>query len=320
MNFKACILSLALMVSAFSLNLWAQSGPTVRTHLAADTIMIGDQIALEVDISKDISDEVRVPQFENNKLTDKIEIVGVPRIDTLSRDGRAMTLRLSYMITSFDAGVHQMAGFPIVYDNKGKSDTIVSADMIQLVVQTFDIDTTKQSIADIKSQLNTPLQWAEVKEVVLYSAVGVVLLAVLIYFVIRFVKSRRRKIAARPSEPPHITAIRELERLHSEKLPQAGKYKEYYSRITDTLRLYIEHRYGIGAMEMTTPEILEAVKNINEPKLTAKLNELFSLADLVKFAKWTPTIDESEEAFQTAYHYVEETKIMIVNPTVEQDA
>lgn len=318
MNFKACILSLALMVTAMSL--WAQSGPTVRTRLAADTIMIGDQIALEIDINKDISAEVRVPQFENNKISKEIEIVGVPRIDTIKREGRDMTLRLSYMITSFDAGVHTLAGFPIVYDNKGKSDTIMSPDMIQLVVQTFDIDTTKQQIADIKSQLNTPLQWAEIKEIVIYSSIGAILLAVLIYFVIRFVKSRRAKIASRPAEPPHITAIRELERLNSEKLPQAGKYKEYYSRVTDTLRVYIEQRYGIWAMEMTTPQILEAVKEINEPKLTAKLNELFSLADLVKFAKWTPTVEDSEEAFHTAYNYVEETKIMIVNPTVEQNA
>lgn len=316
MNFKIYI----AVLSAVMLTLTGYSQtPTVKTRLVADTIMIGDQTLMEVDISKDLSLEVMLPQFQDNKLSDKMEIIGAPRLDTISREGRNITLRISYTITSFEAGVHSFGEFPIVYNSRNVSDTITSPEILSLVVQTFDIDTTKQQIADIKQPMDTPLQWAEIKEIVFYSIAGAILLAIIIYFVIRYIKSRRAKIAARPAEPPHITAIRELERLHSEKLPQSGKYKEYYSRLTDTLRNYIENRFGIQAMEMTTAQIVDAIKGVNDEKLVAKLNELFSTSDLVKFAKWTPTVEDCEEAFNVAYYYVEETKILTTT-TVEQDA
>lgn len=308
---------LLLVVTILSLAGYAQA-PTVHTRIMADTIMIGDQVTMEVDINKDVATDISIPQLDKG-LTPDVEVIGMPRIDTTQQDGRNLTVRLSYTITSFKAGTHAIPGFPIVYTDKNVADTITSLDMMQLVVQTFEIDTTKQQIADIKQPMEAPLQWAEVKEIVLYGAIGALILAIVIYLVIKFIKSRRAKIAARPAEPPHITAIRELEKLHSEKLPQAARYKEYYSRMTDTIRTYIENRYAIQAMEMTTPQIVEAINEVNHAKVVALLSDLFTTSDLVKFAKWTPSVDECEEAFQTAYYYVEETKILTTTP-VEQDA
>lgn len=307
----------SIVVSLLVLTSFAQTPPTVRTRLAVDTIMIGDQVTMEVEISKDLATEIQVPQLEKGVAPD-VEVVGMPRMDTIKRDGRNLVIRLSYAITSFKAGAHTIMGFPIVYSDKNETDTISSADSMRLVVQTFEIDTTKQQIADIKQPMDTPLQWAEIKDIVLYGAMGAVILAIIIYFIVKYVRSRRAKIAARPAEPAHIRAIRELEKLRSEKLPIQGKFKEYYSRLSDTLRTYIENRYGIQAMEMTTPQIVQAIKELNNAKLVTQLDELFSLSDLVKFAKWTPSIDECDDAFQGAYYYVEETKILI--ETVKTDA
>lgn len=310
-----------IITALLSLTTWAQTPPTVRTSLAVDTIMLGDQIAMNVEIDKDIATEIMVPEFKDGKYSEKVEIIGAPRIDTLKRDGRSMTLRLGYTITSFDAGIHILGGFPIVYINKGVNDTIQSPETMALVVNTFEIDTTKEQIRDIKQPLGAPLEWAEIKDLVIYGSLGVIALAAIIYLMIRYFKSKRGTRKSRPDEPPHITAIRELEKLNSEKLPQAGRFKEYYSRITDIQREYIDQRYGIWAMEMTTPQIIEAIREVNDPSLVAKLGEIFTLADLVKFAKWTPTIDECDEAYHTAYHYVEETKVIITNPqAAEQDA
>lgn len=103
-------------------------------------------------------------------------------------------------------------------------------------------------------------------------------------------------------------AIRALEKLHSRKLWQNGKHKEYYSQLADIVRIYIEQRYGIGAMEMTSDQILDAVRNVNDERLREKLRELFGLADLVKFAKLAPTPEDNEQAYFDAYFYVEETK------------
>lgn len=314
MNQKITILIL-LIVATFTAT--AQHRTSVSTRLIPDTIMIGDRFRMEVDIDKDVAEEMKIPQFEKNQISKELEIIGTPVLDTLSRDARSIKLRLSYTMTSFEPGVHRLGGFPIVISTASSSDTIEAADVMQIVVQTFDIDTTKMEIADIKKPMEAPLQWAEIKDIVFYGSVAALILAVIIYFIIRFLKNRHKKTKARPNEPPHITAIRLLEQLHSEKLWQSGLYKEYYSRITDILRDYIECRYSIYAMEMTTDEILVAIKEINSPNLQAKLGDLFRLADLVKFAKWIPDAQQNEEIFQTAYYYVEETKLIVQEKPVE---
>lgn len=293
------------------LSLWAQR-PVVHTRLTPDTIKIGDQMLLEVVIDKDQAQEIQIPQFDNNMLSPQLEIIGEPRYDTVKSDGRNISLRLSYTLTSFDAGEHSFGGFPIVYSAVNIQDTVESEDVVRVVVQTFDIDTTKMDIADIKKPLETPLQWVEIKDIIYWGLAGAVVLAVILYFVIRWYKSRKRKIAIRRAEPAHITAIRELEKLSSEKLWQGGHYKEYYSRISDILRVYLEARYGIWAMEMITSEILASVRDVNNEQLQNKLRELFTLADLVKFAKLTPSAEECQDAFTMAYYYVEETKLMTI--------
>lgn len=304
----------------FILPSWAQQAPSVRSKLATDTIMIGDQITMEIEVEKDIATEILIPQFEKGQLTKEIEVLGLPRLDTLERDGRQMKLRLSYLITSFDAGNYILEGFPIVWEKQNEVfDTVYSADKLSLVVQTFDIDTTKQQIADIKPPIQTPLKWVEIKEIVLYSALGAVVLGVIIYFLIRYFKTRKRKELVKPKEPAHITAIRSLEQLIAKKLPEAGLHKEFYTELTDILRTYMNGRYGIWAMEMTTPQIMDAIKEVNDDKQVKKLGELFSLADIVKFAKWRPSVDVCNESYNTAYYYIEETKILIIKQ-VSEDA
>ena len=110
------------------------------------------------------------------------------------------------------------------------------------------------------------------------------------------------------TDPPHIVALRALDKLHNEKLWQSGKEKLFYTGITDTLREYIEKRYGVNAMEMTSSEIMQSIsdrqidqKNYNE------LDELLKTADLVKFAKYVPQIHENEEAIPAAVRFVNST-------------
>lgn len=179
---------------------------------------------------------------------------------------------------------------------------------MRLVVTTFEIDTAKQQIFDIKRPLNTPLIFDEIKNYVYWGAAIAVALAVIIYLLIKYIRRRRGKGGYRVAIPPHIVAIRALEKLHSRKLWQNGKHKEYYSCLADIVRIYIERRYGIGAMEMTSDQILDAVRGVNDERLREKLRELFSLADLVKFAKMAPSPEDNEQAYFDAYFYVEETK------------
>ena len=117
-----------------------------------------------------------------------------------------------------------------------------------------------------------------------------------------------------PPPPPHVAAIQALEALHHQKLWQNEKYKQYYSGLTDILRTYIDGRWGVGAMEMTSDEIIMAMRGIELPeKARMDLTTILRDGDLVKFAKATPDAEQNEADYLKAYYFVEETK-----PATEQ--
>ena len=105
-------------------------------------------------------------------------------------------------------------------------------------------------------------------------------------------------------------AIKELDEIKQQKLWQQGRSKEYYTLITDTLRKYIEERFGINAMEMTSGEILELIrKNSEAQSVYDNLRQILQLADFVKFAKMNPLPDENDLSMMNAYLFVNQTKV-----------
>ena len=83
--------------------------------------------------------------------------------------------------------------------------------------------------------------------------------------------------------------------------------KEYYTRLTDTLRIYIKERFGFSAMEMTTREIINRLQ-AEDPMKVAELREVFETADLVKFAKYSTLINENDRNLVSAIDFINSTK------------
>ena len=105
-------------------------------------------------------------------------------------------------------------------------------------------------------------------------------------------------------------AAKALEALHHQKLWQNNKHKQYYSALTDILRTYVAARWGFGAMEMTSDEIIETMRAEELPdKARMDLTAILRDADLVKFAKATPEAEQNEADYLKAYYFVEETKV-----------
>lgn len=310
---------LVTLFSIFAAVGFAQKPATVSVKLSQDSIMIGDQITLSVLINKDIAEEVHVLQFEGGKISDQLEVIGDPTLDTISQEGREIKLSLNYLLTSFEAGAHSLTGFPVVIGVENKFDTIKATNEATLYVKTFDIDTTKQQIFDIKRPLDAPLVWAEVQPYVLWGLLGLAVLAAIVWGVIWFVRRRKARVEARPKDPIHVVAIRRLEELHNQKLWQSGKTKEYFSELTEIVRTYIEERYGVDALEMTSAEILKSVKDLHNAKLIDTLRSMLTLSDLAKFAKLTPDGGECETAYFDAYYYIEQTKEVIEEPTEKNE-
>ena len=283
--------------------------PTVTASFEPDSIAIGDWFRVRVEVDKDIVQQVDFPTFQGQKMNDQIEILRESAVDTISRDGRRIRLAKEYIMTSFDAGNYNFGPFPVLYVDKNIVDTIWSADSLRMLVTTFAIDTTTQKIFDIKPPFDAPLRFGEIGG---YMLGGVLfgLLAIGIFYLIQRKRQGKPLIGKpKPTLPGHIVAIQELEKLHQQKLWQSNHHKQYYTRLTDILREYLESRFGIQAREMTSDEILSNIAQLNlSDRSSLQLRDLLRQADLVKFAKLVPDAEENEQAYNNAYYFVEDTK------------
>jgi len=115
---------------------------------------------------------------------------------------------------------------------------------------------------------------------------------------------------------PHQKAMKEIEQIKADKMVSSENPKEYYTKLTDTLRKYIEERYGFSAMEMTSSEIIEKLTATQDQKALDELRQLFTTADLVKFAKYSTLINENDKNLVSAIEFINQTKLENV-PTEE---
>lgn len=292
---------------------WAQSEtPRVTARVEPDSVFIGDQFDYIIQIDKDLVQTVEFPEFQPVE-GEPVELIEDCPVDTLLRDGRRLQLQKRYRLAAFQEGLLNLGVGGVLYADKNIVDTLYARDSVYLQVATFQIDSTSQSIYDLKPQRTLPFRFAEIRGYTLWGVLILALLVTLIWWGRRQLKARGKRLSdlfkPAPPEPPHVVAIKALEELHNQKLWQNNRHKLYYSGLTDILRTYISGRWGISAMEMTTEEIIEVMRLFDLPdKARMDLNSILRDGDLVKFAKFTPESEQNETDYQKAYYFVEETK------------
>ena len=285
--------------------------PTVTARIEPDSIGIGDRFDYVIEVEKDLVQEIGFPVFEQQG--PGLELVKDHATDTLLREGRLLKLRKRYTMQAFEEGDYRLGRGEVLYIDKNIVDTLRTPDSLRLLVTTFAIDSTSQSIYDLKPQLTLPFRFREVRGYVGWSVLALLLLAAAVYaakrLLARYGKGLGDIFKPAPPVPPHVAASRALEALHNQKLWQNNRHKQYYSGLTDILRTYIDGRYGIGAMEMTSDEIIAAMQSQELPdKARMDLTAVLRDADLVKFAKATPEAEQNENDYLKVYYFVEETK------------
>ena len=288
------------------------SGQVKSSAISKDSILIGDQVLWSTRFELGEKDSIAVYPYagvlERDTLGSKVEVVADFKLDTVAIKKGIKELEAKVLLTSFDSGSYKLP-LPLFIVNPDSEDTYALIfDTPVLSVNTIQVDTTGFKPMDIKGQIKYPVTF---REIIPWVLLGLVV-AALGYLLYRYIKHRRenRDFFGKPivQDPPHIVALRKLDKIRGEKLWQNGKEKLYYTGITDTLRGYIEARYGVGAMEMTSSEIMESLKGKDiEERRYSELDELFRTADLVKFAKYVPQVDENEEAIPVAVRFVNAT-------------
>lgn len=283
--------------------------PQVRAELSADTVLIGHRFKLRVEVTKDVMQMVAFPEFENGA-ADRFarNPAGGPGRYRQPRGAhRSARARVpAHLFFTCRLSARALPG--ALCRQKPRRYDLVA----RFAAGDRDgpaVDTASHTIYDIKAPLKVPLRFGEVSGYLLFGLIAALLIAVAVYVLL--LKRGRGLLAALrgPADPPHVAAIKQLEKLHTQKLWQSGKSKQYYTGLTDILREYLAGRYNFQAMEMTSAEIIARIRELSvEERASKRLGSLLEVADFVKFAKYEPDAVQNEDAYQDAYYFVEETK------------
>ena len=268
---------------------------------------------------------------------DIIEVIDDYPIDTLKVEGLRVFLRKRYRMAVMETGeIPFVPAIAYFEKNRDEADTLFARDTLRLSVKGYEeLDTTLFLVADpttgapivdsvmareklrdtgLFTQKDLPFIFAEIKDHVTYGTIGLIIFALLVWLVAWLIARymRKRKATPRPAPkiPPHVVANKALVALGHRKLWQKGKFKAYYTALTSILRTYISGRWDIGALEMTTDEIIIALRDIEMPSASrTDLITILRTADMVKFAKAEPEAEENEENLSRAIYFVENTKL-----------
>ena len=273
-------------------------------------IFIGDQIRFSITVDKPSNLRIALP-FYKDSLCKNIEILSGPVVDSSSVQNGRIKIIEKYLITSFDSGSYQIPPvFVEMKDEKGIKRFYSDYSRLKVMrVKIAPTDTTAK-IYDIIKPYRAPVTVGEILPWVLLVAV----LAVLVWAIIRFIRKLKKSTTGIEPvidpDPAHVVAFRELEKLREEKLWQKGEIKNYYTKLTEILRQYLENRFRVFSLELTTSETLEALVKTGFKKDSSynKLKTILTGADLVKFAKYNPEPSENESHFQNSWDFVLITK------------
>ena len=287
------------------------NAPKVSGSVEPDSIGIGDRFTYTIEVEKDLVQSLFFPDFRGMQ-NQQYELIEDMPVDTLVREGRKLKLRKRYLLAAFQEGMHNVVP-QVIYADKNIVDTLSGPDTLLLMVSTFQIDSTSHTIFDIKPQKTLRFKMGEITGYILWSIIALIIIALLLYVAKRVLEYYGKNFGDLfkpvPPLPPHEQAFKDLEQLREERLWQEGKHKEYYSALTDILRTYIDGHFGVGAMEMTSDEIVDAMRSVELPQKAAMdLTQILRDADLVKFAKAVPEAEENEAAFHAAWDFVEQTR------------
>jgi hypothetical protein len=307
------IASILLAVAAFRVN--AQD-VQASARVDSNNIRVGDWLKLHLEVKHPANIPVKWPLIADS--LQGIDVVSRDSIVT-QKSGDNLVESTTLTITSFDSGTAVVPPLPFQYSVPG--DTArkqAETSPIPIFVHTVTVDTSKE-IKDIKPPLGLSITFAELLPYL--AAIVVIGLAVWLFMYIRKKRQRGESIIPEaPRKPAHEVALNELRSIESEHLWQRGMIKEYHTRLTDILRQYIEGRFGVMAMELTTDEIMASLSSSDLSKeMKNALKEILVRADFAKFAKFQPGPQENEQSMKSAFDFVEGTwrKTIVEAPAAE---
>ena len=308
------------MIAAMTAPITAEAAPaTLKVSMDSAYVLMGKATPMHVQLvaDKDSKGNIHIPA---DSLCGNVEILDLLDADTTDLGNGRIEVNREILLQSFDSGMYQLR--PILYIDG--QETIASQRLaLKVIPAMVDSLTTIHDYADVQDVKRKFVDYLP-DFLVDYGLWILALVAVLVggYFGLRRYLGRKEpeNKPSAPPIPPYEAARQALMALKSENLCEQGREKDYYTTLTDILRVYLQRRFGINAMEMTSDQIRRTLSRNEQTKYSKKyVDQVLEIADFVKFAKMRPLPDDNIRAFNSALQFVEDTK-PAPEPEKESDA
>ena len=267
--------------------------------LDRDQIVLGEQVTLQLKV-ENLTDQAQSLHswFKVEDTAGHIQVVKQGKMDTISVDGQT-TYMQKLTITSFDSGSWQIPVIEPVVSDINHQQYALTTRPVSLQVLPVDVSQLKDyhPLKEILPVNYTDYTW-------LYIVAAILVVALLIVLLIWWLRKRKNKPKTqRPviKGPPLTWALGQIDQLEKEGLVEAGKYKEFYTRLLDICRAYFDQRLATHAFQATSREMVLSLQNyLVRHQERLDLESFTSLSDYVKFAEHSPEVEKTKEAKQTA--------------------
>ena len=282
---------------------------TITAKLDSTLLLMGHTTALHLQVVQNASSQGVLPVERQDTLNAAVEIAEKMRPDTIDLGNGRIQISRDLILQSFDSGLYALP--PILYVVDGET---IQSKSLALKVVPVKVDTT-QDIVGLKEIEVVPfnlLDWLPdfITDYWWCWLLLLIICAAALYYYHRWYKKGKNPL--RPEKkrlPPYEEAMLNLEALKNRQLWQNGQEKEYFTGLTDILRVYIDRRFAVNAVEMTSTQIVETLKQNGETKaVNEQLSMILEMADIVKFAAVRPLADDNELAYRRAVNFVEQTR------------
>lgn len=261
---------------------------------------IGDHINLEYNFKHQSGIELFFPSLKDS--LKKLEVIDIKKPEIKKENGNVNS-RFQFVVIGFDSGNVTIPSFLIPYKtNDDTTFNFIRTDSLIITIHTIAVDTSKE-IRDVKNPITVPYDYL----VLLYWILGALVVLAIIYFIYKkFFTKKKIREEKKIFIPNWLRALNLLTELSAQQLWQKGEVKEYHSQITGIIRNYFEEEFQIKALEKTSFEIIEDLRNVSRARTILIVTEEFlSNADMVKFAKFIPMPQVNEEMMKQAINIVE---------------
>lgn len=269
--------------------------------------LIGEQARIKLKVTCDANRRLLMPAYDN-EIVEGVEIVEKITPDTqYLNEGKRISITQEYIVTSFDSSLYVIPPFEVLVEG----DPYYSKELA-LAVYTIPVDTANvDQFFGPKEIWTVSLTLQDWANSIIYFLLLVILTALLAWIIIRYRNNKPiiRIVKVQPKLPAHVVALNEIEKIKNDGAWRvSGSSKEYYTALTDALRIYLNERFAFNATEMTTSEIVDNLLKIKDKESIREIQELLTMADLVKFAKYNPPMNENDRNLMAAVEFINDTK------------